>query len=247
MERGSAKTPFLSTVIPAYNEERRIRPTLGRIREYLDKQAYTSEVIVVDDGSIDGTARVVAEFQASWPALRLIRTGRNRGKGYSVKTGFSNAEGEILLFSDADLSTPIEEADKLIAAIRSGAAVSIGSRALDRSVVRIHQPWYRELMGKIFNRFVRLIAVQGIHDTQCGFKAFTREAAMNLISRQRIDGFSFDVEILYIARRLGYVIREIPVTWINNDNTRVRLIQDSLGMLIDLLRIPLIHRTRKPE
>ena len=245
MEDKGETTPYLSVVIPAYNEEKRILPTLDRIRGYLELQVYFGDVIVVDDGSTDRTARLIEERAAAWPSLTLIRNGRNRGKGYSVRNGFESAKGQILLFSDADLSTPIEEIDKLLAAIRSGADVAIGSRALEKSDVRIHQPWYRELMGKTFNRIVRCIAVPGIHDTQCGFKAFTRKAAEAIIGRQRLCGFSFDVEMLFIARRKGFSIREIPVVWMNEPNSRVRAIADSLKMLGDLIRIRWLHRNSR--
>ena len=244
MNDKNTRTPYLSVVIPAYNEENRIVPTLDRIREYLGKQDYSSDVIVVDDGSTDRTASLVKERSGSWPKLSLIRNGRNYGKGYSVKNGFEHATGEILFFSDADLSTPIEEIDKLLSAIRSGAAVAIGSRALKHSDVRIHQPWFRELMGKTFNRMVRCLVVPGIHDTQCGFKAFTRKAAESVSARQRLCGFSFDVEMLFIARRMGFLIREVPVVWMNKLPSTVRPITDPIAMFRDLLRIRWIQRKK---
>jgi dolichyl-phosphate beta-glucosyltransferase len=245
VHRNPRTPPYLSIIIPAFNEEDRILSTLDRIRPFLNDRDYSSDVIVVDDGSTDRTTDVVEAHRPFWPALSLVRHARNRGKGSSVRTGFEHAKGEILLFTDADLSTPIEETDKLLDAIKLGADVAIGSRAMKESAIRVHQPWYRETMGKIFNQIVRLVALPEIGDTQCGFKAFTRKAAEVIIRRQSIEGFAFDVEMLFIAKRLGFGIREVPISWINHPKSHVHVIIDSLRMLRDVIRIPWIHRKNK--
>ena len=235
----ASKQPHLSIVIPAYNEESRIGPTLRRIEEYLSPKVYPWEVIVVDDGSTDGT--VSAAREAS-PRSKVLPNDGNRGKGYSVRRGALEARGDVILFSDSDLSAPIEELGKLQKAIAEGADVAIGSRALPDSDIQIHQPFYREGMGKMFNLFVRLLVFPGISDTQCGFKAFTREAAREIFERQILDGFAFDVEILYIARRLGYTVEEVPVIWRNSADTKVGALRHSLQMFLDILKIRRLHR-----
>lgn len=226
-------------MIPAFNEEGRIGSTLERIHEYLRGQPYRSEVIVVDDGSDDGTIPVAKRAAGS---AKIYANGENRGKGFSVRRGALEAAGEVVLFSDADLSTPIEEVEKLDAALREGADIAIGSRALAESDVQIHQPFYREWMGKTFNLLVRALVFPGISDTQCGFKAFRREAAREVFSRQTLPGFAFDVEVLYIARRLGYTVREVPVIWRNSPETKVGALRHSLQMFRDILKIRRIHR-----
>jgi dolichyl-phosphate beta-glucosyltransferase len=228
---------YLSVIIPAYNEEQRIGNTLRVSQAYLRRQPYASEIIVVDDGSQDGTASLVRAFDTAPPAICMVQNGRNRGKGFSVRQGFSHARGEYLLFSDADLSTPIEEVETLLAALHESCDIAIGSRALPGSRVEVHQPWYRESMGRLFNVFVQALAVPGIHDTQCGFKCFRREAALAICQRMTTERFGFDVEMLYLARRLGYRVREVPVVWRNSPQSRVRVWQDSISMINELLRI----------
>jgi dolichyl-phosphate beta-glucosyltransferase len=228
---------YLSVVIPAYNEAQRIGETLGVIRAYLQQQPYPAEIIVVDDGSEDRTASIVRAFDVGLPPIQVLQNGRNRGKGFSVRQGFLQARGEYLLFSDADLSTPIEEVEKLFAALHEPCDIAIGSRALPGSRVEVHQPWYREHMGRLFNVFVQALAVPGIRDTQCGFKCFRREAALAICQRMAAERFGFDVEMLYLARRLGYRVREVPVVWRNSPQTRVRMWRDSIAMGSDLLRI----------
>jgi dolichyl-phosphate beta-glucosyltransferase len=228
---------YLSVVIPAYNEELRIGQTLSVIRTYLRQQPFAAEILVVDDGSQDGTAATVRAFDAALPPIRLLRNGRNRGKGFSVRRGFLHADGEYLLFSDADLSTPIEEVEKLFAALREPCDIAIGSRALPGARVEIHQPRYREYLGRLFNRCVQTFAVPGIQDTQCGFKCFRRETALAICERMTAEGFGFDVEMLYLARRLGYRVREVPVVWRNSPQSRVRMWHDPVSMLGDLWRI----------
>ena len=232
---------YLSVVIPAYNEELRIGQTLSVIRTYLRQQPFTAEILVVDDGSQDGTAATVQACDAALPPVRLLRNGRNRGKGFSVRQGFVHADGEYLLFSDADLSTPIEEVEKLFVALREPCDIAIGSRALPGSRVEVHQPRYRESLGRLFNRCVQTFAVPGIQDTQCGFKCFRRETALAICERMTVEGFGFDVEMLYLARRLGYRVREMPVVWRNSPQSRVRMWQDPASMLWDLWRIRWNH------
>jgi dolichyl-phosphate beta-glucosyltransferase len=227
----------LSVVIPAFEEAERLGPTLARVRAYLEHQSFESEVLVVVDGGRDGTLEMTRRLADGWPALRVFDNGVNRGKGYSVRRGMLEARGRYLLFSDADLSTPIADVERLIAALDGGADVAIGSRSLAGSDVRIRQAWWRQSMGRVFNWVVRFAAVSGFHDTQCGFKCFHREAARRIFSRQRLTRFSFDVELLWIARKLGYTVVEVPVTWENDPSSRVHPVIDSLRMLMDLVRL----------
>jgi len=226
----------ISIVIPAYNEEARLRGTLERILSHVDGKGYDHEIIVVDDGSGDGTVLVAEGFAGK--GVRILRNDRNRGKGYAVRHGMLEAGKDLLLFSDADLSTPIEELEKLAAPVLTGKVqIAIGSRAVAGSQIEISQPAYRVAMGKIFNGLVRGIALGGVRDTQCGFKLFTREAAREVFRRQTLHGFGFDVEILFIARRLGLQIAEVPVRWIDSPDSKVHAIRDSWGMLQDLFRV----------
>lgn len=226
-------TPSLSIVIPAYNEEKRLVATLQHISEYLARQAPVfAEILVVDDGSRDRTAEVAGAF----PNVRVLRNPGNRGKGYSVRHGMLEARGEWVLFTDADLSTPFEELEKLWAAAHEGAEVAIGSRALDRTLIGVHQPYLRETMGRIFNLFMRLVTGLPFHDTQCGFKLFRSCAARKIFARQSLDGFGFDVEVLFIARRLGYSIAEVPVRWNDVAGTKVSLVR-GMKAFLDPLRI----------
>lgn len=234
--------PELSIVIPAYNEAQRLPTTLSRIQEYLNGRRLDAEVIVVDDGSTDATAQVVRQRLAAWPALRLVTAPQNAGKGSAVQRGMATATGRYRLFTDADLSVPIDELDKLLVPLRNGAAVAIASRGLRESDVQLHQPWYRETMGKIFNLLVRLFVMGGIRDTQCGFKAFSAESAARVFPPLQTPGFGFDVEVLYRARRAGYEIAEVPTRWINSPQTTVRTRQ-GLQAFLDLLVIP--GRVRK--
>jgi len=225
----------LSIVIPAYNEEQRLPGTLDRIAAYAERSAIpVSEILVVDDGSRDGTAALV---QAREGIVRLLSNPGNRGKGYAVRNGMLAAKGEWVLSTDADLSTPIEELQKLIAAaLRESAVVAIGSRALDRNLVKVHQPMMRELSGRAFNIVMRLITRLPFRDTQCGFKLFRKDAAKQIFSRQIEEGFSFDVEDLMIARSLGLRCIEVPVEWSNVEGTKVSLAQ-GMKSFSDLVRI----------
>jgi len=232
----------ISIIIPAYNEEKRLPSTLARITEYLAANPFAfTEILVVDDGSKDGTVAVVSEFALRHPCVRLLGNPGNRGKGFSVRHGMLEAKGDWALFSDADLSSPIEEMEKLFAAAeRNSAPVAIGSRALDRSLVGIHQPMFREYAGRFFNLVLRAITGLKFRDTQCGFKLFQREAARAIFSRQRLERFGFDAEVLYIAGLLGYAAVEVPVRWNDVEGSKVGTLQGLNGFL-DLARIRWNH------
>jgi dolichyl-phosphate beta-glucosyltransferase len=225
----SDASPELSIIIPAYNEELRLPRTLDRVRAWIEAARISAEVIVVDDGSQDATSRVVNERAAQWPALRLVSNPGNRGKGYSVRHGAMESRGDALLFTDADLSAPIEEAPKLLNALAAYDA-AIGSRALDRRVIEVHQSRLREIAGMIFNLVVRVLLGLSFADTQCGFKAFKRERCMILFERQKIERFGFDPELLYLAKRFGLKVAEIPVRWAHDPGTRISMARDSIGM-----------------
>jgi dolichyl-phosphate beta-glucosyltransferase len=222
-------------VIPAYNEARRLPRTLERLASYLDGRL-SYELLVVDDGSRDGTADAARGAVAPPPSV--LRHEPNRGKGYAVRQGMAAARGERVLMTDADLSSPIEELPRLMAALDGGYQVAIGSRAAPGAQIEVHQPWRREWSGRAFNVCVRLLALPGIADTQCGFKLFDGEAARQVFPRCRLDGFAFDVEALFVARRLGYRIAEVPVRWRNDDATRVSLLAGARAFA-DLARLRL--------
>jgi glycosyltransferase involved in cell wall biosynthesis len=228
----------LSIVIPAFNEEGRLAESLKQIREYLNRRSMQFEVLVVNDGSTDGTAKLVERTRDGFPELRLISNPGNHGKGFSVRHGMLEARGEIALFTDADLSAPIEEADKLLAALREGGYDgAIGSRALDRSLIEVHQSRFREIAGIIFNLVVRSTIGLPFQDTQCGFKAFRMEKSRAIFELQRIKGFGFDPEILFLAQKMALRIAEVPVRWGHNPATKVRVFTDSVRMFLDLLAI----------
>jgi dolichyl-phosphate beta-glucosyltransferase len=236
-------TPEISIVIPAFNEALRLPATLDRVERYLAAAGTPAEVIVVDDGSRDGTAEVVRERAARWPQLKLVAAQRNSGKGAAVRLGMAAARGRFRVFSDADLSVPIDDIEKLLGPLRGGAGVAIASRGLRDSQVELHQPWYRETMGKIFNRLVRIFVFGGVADTQCGFKAFTAEVADRVFPSLQTRGFGFDVEVLYRAKLAGYRIVEVPTRWINSPQSRVHPIRHSAAMFLELLAIP--NRVRR--
>ena len=223
----------LSVVIPAFNEERRLPATLARLQSYLDAHGRSYEVLVVDDGSQDRTAGVA---QAGGRNVAVLRHDVNRGKGHAVRAGMLAATGALRLMTDADLSTPIEELARLEAGLEHGFDVAIGSRAVAGATIEVHQPAYREAMGRLFNRLVQALLLPGLHDTQCGFKLWRADAAAAAFAACRLDGFSFDVEALYVARRRGLRIVELPVVWRNDAATRVGLGGGAFAF-VDLVRI----------
>jgi glycosyltransferase involved in cell wall biosynthesis len=229
-------TPELSIIVPAYNEESRLPLTLERLAEYVSRCGQTSEVIVVDDGSSDGTAAVAESFRARIPSLRVVPNGVNRGKGYSVKHGMLEARGRLVIFTDADLAAPIEEADKLFRALETH-DLAIGSRALDRRLIEVHESPLREFAGVVFNRIVRLCLGLPFVDTQCGFKAFRRKSCRVIFEQQRIKRFGFDPELLFLAKRHGLSAAEIPVRWAHSPSTRVNMLRDSVKMFFEVLQI----------
>lgn len=234
---GLVETPFLSFIIPAYNEEQRLPSYLERVIGFFAGEPYSYEVIVVDDGSSDGTAALVKGLMASHSCLRLEALPRNRGKGFAVKTGMIAAKGKLRVFADADGATPVEEIRRLLDAHGQGADIAIGSRAIKSDECIVQGRVHRKIMGTVFNGLIRALAVRGIHDTQCGFKLFTASAAEDIFPRQRITGFGFDVELLFLARRFGYRIIEVPVNWSDVGGTKVRLVRDSFRMFSEVLRI----------
>lgn len=228
---------FLSVVIPAFNEESRIGPTLIGMFGFLEDNFRNFEIVVVDDGSTDNTRSVVEDLSAELDNVRLISNPVNHGKGYAVGQGMLASRGDLVLFSDADMSTPVDELKKLMPFCREGFDIVIGSRGLAESDIRVRQSWYRERMGKMFNLLVRLLAVRGITDTQCGFKLFRGEVAQTLFRKTMIKGFAFDVEVLFLAEKFGYEIKEVPIRWLNSPCSKVKLIGDSVRMFLELLRI----------
>lgn len=229
---------MISIVIGAFNEENRISRSLQKIHDFLRGRDTDYEIIVVDDGSIDRTTPLVAELARTVAGLRVIRYEKNRGKGYALRTGVLASKGEAVLVSDADLSTPIEELDTLLPYL-SECRIAIGSRALALSKIVVKQPWWRQQMGKTFNRIVKLLVMDDFNDTQCGFKLFTGETARELFMESRIDRFAYDVEILALAKKRGYRVAEVPIKWFNDPASKVHPIRDSLKMLADLVRIRL--------
>lgn len=228
--------PELSIVIPSFNEEQRLPPTLEKIANYIREKRPNTEVIVVDDGSTDQTAAVAESWSGRIPKLRVVLNGRNRGKGFSVRHGSLEACGDIVLFTDADLSSPIEEAEKLLAALKSH-DVAIGSRAVDRSLIEVHESVFREFAGIIFNRIVRATLRLPFVDTQCGFKAFRRERCRIIFEQQTIERFGFDPELLYLARHHKLSIVEVPVRWAHSPATKVNMMRDSVQMFLDVFII----------
>jgi dolichyl-phosphate beta-glucosyltransferase len=226
--------PNLTIVVPAYDEAGRIGSTLEKIRQYTGSKSFPIEMIVVDDGSNDRTTEVVAQY----PEVRLLRNGRNRGKGFSVRRGALEARGKFIIFTDADLSTPIEEADRLLDALESAHAdAAAGSRALQRELIGVHQPRFREWGGRCFNLLVRLFTGLNIRDTQCGFKLFRRSSTRRAFELQRVEGFGFDPELLYLIQQMGAKIIEVPVRWNDNAATKVHFLRDSVRMFFDLVAL----------
>ena len=229
--------PRYSIVIPAYNESARIERTLERVLACVAEFGWDAEVLVVDDGSMDNTAAIVERWMDRHRNLHLIANPGNRGKGYSVRNGLLQARGEIVMFTDADLSAPMEEAERLFAAIDSGVDVAIGSRWLDRGRQTIHQPLYRQFFGRCFNWITRTVMGLPFADTQCGFKAFRRSTAQIIFRLQRIERWGFDPELLFICRKLKYKVREVPVTWGHDERSRMSYLKDGLKMLEEMAYI----------
>lgn len=232
---------FLSLIIPAYNEESRISGSLDKALEYFSRQDYSWEIIVVDDGSTDQTARIIENYNAKNPNITLIKQV-NIGKGSAVRNGMLAAHGKYRVFTDADFSTPIYELEKVLPILSAGTDICIGSRSIDRSMVKEHQPFYREWMGKTFNKFVQLLVFKGIVDTQCGFKGFTASAAERIFSQAKINGFSFDVEVLFLAKLGKMTIKEVPIEWYNDERSKVNPISDSTRMFLELIKIRRLHK-----
>lgn len=236
--RGTADSAQLqlSIIVPSFNEELRLPASLDHIAEYVTASGRSTEVLVVDDGSRDRTAEVAAAYGDRIANLRVLKNGENRGKGYSVRHGMMEAKGDVVLFTDADLSAPIEEADKLLAAMAQY-DVAIGSRAMDRSLIKVHESAFREFAGIVFNLIVRAVLRLPFVDTQCGFKAFRRERCGILFQQQRIERFGFDPELLYLARHHGLHAAEIPVRWSHSPATKINMMRDSLQMFVDVFTI----------
>jgi dolichyl-phosphate beta-glucosyltransferase len=234
-----------SIVIPAYNEGERLGATLEQVLAYVRQQGWDAEVIVVNDGSRDNTAGIVREFAESNPILRVVENPGNRGKGYSVRNGILNSRGDIVIFSDADLSAPIEEMPKLLQALAAGADIAIGSRWLRAELQTQRQSLHRQVFGRIFNLLLRMILGLQFKDTQCGFKAFTRRAAQTILPLQRIERWGFDPEILFLARKFGFRVEEVPVRWGHSGGTRIHPLRDGARMFQEMLRIRWYNLTGK--
>jgi dolichyl-phosphate beta-glucosyltransferase len=227
----------LSIVIPAYNEEKRLPSTLDKVLHFVEGRYSFLEIVVVDDGSADGTSACVLAYAEKHPIVRLLQNPGNRGKGYAVRNGMLSAKGEWALFTDADLSSPITEIDKLISAVeRTGAAIAIGSRAMDRTLIGVRQPAGREYAGRIFNVVMRGITGLPFSDTQCGFKLYRSDAAKQIFAKQQLEGFGFDVEDLFLAQLLGIEVVEVPVRWNNVEGTKVSLLH-GVDSFLDPLRV----------
>ena len=226
--------PELSVIVPAYNEQARLEPTLSAYVAYFRQRAHSFELIVVDDGSVDGTTELVERVAAQANEIRLIRLAENRGKGFAVRSGVVNARGELILFADADGATPPDQFERLHRAVAAGADVAIGSRVVRTAGVAVRARLHRRIIGRVFHALVRLCGVQDIADTQCGFKLFRGPVAHALFSRMRTAGFSFDVEVLMMARLCGFTIAEVPVSWTHQAGSRINLATDSIRMAWEL-------------
>lgn len=229
----------LSVIIPAYNERERLLPYLTEVTAFLGKRSEPYEVLLVDDGSSDGTAEMVQQFRTKEPAVTLLRLARNAGKGRAVRTGMLAARGELQLMADADGATPIQELERLEAAIADGADLAIGSRFLASRDNRytVVARWHRSVLGNTFNWIVQRLGIPGISDTQCGFKLFRKAVARDLFGAARVSGYGLDLELLYVAQRRGYRIAEVPVNWADQPGSKVRVLRDGLRMLLDLLAV----------
>jgi len=230
-------SPQYSIVIPAFNEAARIESTLQKIIAYITAKQWDAEIILVNDGSDDGTVEIVEKYARTHRRLRLISNPGNRGKGYSVRNGMLHATGKLALFSDADLSSPIEEAEKLFDAIGQGADIAIGSRWLQVKLQRKRQPLYRQLFGRAFNRLLRTMLALPFKDTQCGFKAFTRKSIDAIFPLQKVERWGFDPELLFLAKRFGFKIAEVPVAWSHREGTRINPLSDGPRMVFEMMTV----------
>ena len=235
--RNDPMTPSYSIVIPAYNESDRIRPTLDTLLSHSRQQNWNAEIIIVDDGSRDDTLSIIREYCKLHPQIRLLDNPQNHGKGFSVRAGMLAARGDICLFTDADLSSPITEAQHLFDAIAASADIAIGSRWLRAELQTERQPLYRQLFGRIFNLVLRVFLGLNYADTQCGFKAFRRDAAQRVFPLQKIERWGFDPEILFLAKKLGLVVKEVPVVWAHSEGTRLHPFRDGVRMFGEVVRI----------
>jgi len=226
-----------SIIIPAYNESARIAPSLDCVLRFVEQRNWRAEIIVINDGSRDDTAQLVRNYALHHPSVRLVENPGNQGKGYSVRNGVLHAQGEVILFTDADLSSPIEEATKLFASLERGHDVAIGSRWLRTDLQTARQPLYRQILGRAFNLALKIILGLSFKDTQCGFKAFTRASAKDIFNRQVIRRWGFDPEILFLAKHLGYKVEEVPVAWAHDNRSKINPVTDGISMLIEMLRI----------
>ena len=240
-------TPLVSVVIPAYNEAERLRPGLEQILRHAAETGLDLEVVLADDGSTDGTAGVARRALAGRVPLQVVRLEPNQGKASAVTRGVLAARGRYVGFADADMSTPFVEIDRFLQALEAGADVAIGSRSMPGADVQVKQPAHRALAGKLFGLYTRLLLLPGIYDSQCGFKFFRREVARDLFPRLRLTGWAFDAELLYLAQRLGYRVAQLPVCWINDPHSKVRMLRAGLRMALDVLRIRRLHRRVAPR
>ena len=241
--------PSHSFILPAYNEGERLASSLPKVLEYVSQRGLQAEIIVVNDGSKDDTAEVVRRFAAVNPTVRLLENPGNRGKGYSVRNGMLHARGDIVLFTDTDLSSPIDEADKLFSALSGGADVAIGSRWLRSELQTGRQPLLRQLYGRMFNLFLRMVLGLNFHDTQCGFKAFTRDAALLIFPRQHVERWGFDPEILFLARKFELKTVEVPVEWAHDHRSKINPVRDGVRMGGEVLQVrwnELLGRYQQP-
>jgi glycosyltransferase involved in cell wall biosynthesis len=229
--------PAYSIVVPAYNESSRLGSSLDRVLAFLDEKAWDAELVVVDDGSCDDTAAIVRAYAQRDPRVRLVENPGNRGKGFSVRNGMLRATGQVMIFTDADLSSPIAESEKLVLAIRNGADVAIGSRWMQPELMTERQPVYRQLFGRIFNLILRMVLGLRFKDTQCGLKAFSRQAALQIFPRQQIERWGFDPELLFLARRLHLRTVEVPVAWAHDQRSKINPLFDGMKMAWEILRI----------
>ncbi len=237
----SSVTPLLSIVVPAYNEAKRISPTLQSIIEFVEHQRIHAEVLVVDDGSTDNTHAIVREFECRCPFVRQIKFPSNMGKGAAVRSGMLKSCGQFVLFTDADGASPIGEVAKLLEKVTAGFDVAIGSRVSVSGSTHVEKIWYRHIFAKTFSFMVRLTIFPNIRDTQCGFKIFTREACDAIFQRQQLNGFAFDLEVLQLAKVLGFKIAEVPINWYDVEGSKVNLVTDTAKMLLDIIRIKRLY------